>query len=58
MCRWIGYVGSPLNMDELILKPENSLIHQSLNSKEGVETTNGDGFGANWRSPLMRRCFR
>jgi len=48
MCRWIGYVGSPVHMEELILKPEHSLIDQSLASKEGAETTNGDGFGVGW----------
>jgi len=48
MCRWIAYVGSPVHMDELILKPEHSLIDQSLASKEGAETTNGDGFGVGW----------
>lgn len=48
MCRWMSYVGSPVRMDELILKPEHSLIDQSLTSKEGAETTNGDGFGVGW----------
>lgn len=48
MCRWIAYVGSPVHMEELILKPEHSLIDQSLTSKEGAETTNGDGFGVGW----------
>ncbi len=35
-------------MEELILKPEHSLIHQSLASEQGAETTNGDGFGVGW----------
>ena len=48
MCRWLGYIGSPLLMEELILKPKHSLIDQSLASEEGVETTNGDGFGVGW----------
>jgi predicted glutamine amidotransferase len=48
MCRWIGYIGAPVLMEELILKPEHSLIDQSLASKEGAETTNGDGFGVGW----------
>jgi glutamine amidotransferase len=48
MCRWIAYVGSPVNMEELISKPRYSLIHQSLASREGYETTNGDGFGVGW----------
>lgn len=48
MCRWVGYSGAPIFLEELILKPTNSLIDQSLSSKEGVETTNGDGFGLGW----------
>jgi len=48
MCRWIGYFGSPVLMETLILRPDHSLIDQSLASKEGAETTNGDGFGVGW----------
>jgi len=48
MCRWLGYIGEPLLMEELILKPEHSLIDQSLASEQGAETTNGDGFGVGW----------
>lgn len=48
MCRWIAYVGSPVNMEALITKPGHSLIDQSLASREGAETTNGDGFGVGW----------
>lgn len=48
MCRWVAYSGAPLPMEELILKPENSLIKQSYSSREGAETTNGDGFGVGW----------
>ena len=48
MCRWLGYSGGPLTLDELILKPEHSLIDQSLESRSGATTTNGDGFGIGW----------
>jgi glutamine amidotransferase len=48
MCRWLAYTGGPIFLEELILKPEHSLIDQSLASKEGAETTNGDGFGVGW----------
>ena len=48
MCRWLGYSGAPLYLEELLFKPEHSLIDQSLESKEGAETTNGDGFGVGW----------
>lgn len=48
MCRWVAYTGAPIFLEELILKPEYSLIEQSLASKMGAETTNGDGFGVGW----------
>jgi glutamine amidotransferase len=35
-------------MDELLYKPKNSLVVQSLHSQLGAETTNGDGFGVGW----------
>jgi glutamine amidotransferase len=50
MCRWLAYSGTPLLLDELLYKPAHSLIDQSLHSKLGVETTNGDGFGIGWYS--------
>jgi len=48
MCRWLAYSGSPLLLEELLLKPDHSLIDQSLHSKLGATTTNGDGFGLGW----------
>ncbi len=48
MCRWLAYSGSPVLLEELLYKPAHSLIDQSLHSKLGVETTNGDGFGVGW----------
>jgi predicted glutamine amidotransferase len=48
MCRWLAYSGSPVLLEELIFKPKHSLIDQSLHSRLGVETTNGDGFGLGW----------
>ena len=44
----MGYSGSPVYLDELILKPQHSLIDQSLSSRTGKFTTNGDGFGVGW----------
>ena len=35
-------------IDELLFRTEHSLIDQSLHSRMGVETTNGDGFGLGW----------
>ena len=48
MCRWLAYSGSPIPLEELLYKPVHSLIDQSLHSKLGAETTNGDGFGVGW----------
>jgi predicted glutamine amidotransferase len=48
MCRWNAYYGQPLLIDELLFQTQHGLIDQSLHSKMGVETTNGDGFGLGW----------
>ena len=48
MCRWLAYTGSPILIHDLLYRPENSLIVQSLHSTLGVEPTNGDGFGLGW----------
>jgi predicted glutamine amidotransferase len=48
MCRWLAYSGSPIYLEELLHKPDHSLIDQSLHARLGVETTNGDGFGVGW----------
>ncbi|MFF3676346.1 class II glutamine amidotransferase [Streptomyces sp. NPDC002120] len=50
MCRWLAYSGTPMLLDTILYKPAHSLIDQSLHSKLGVETTNGDGFGVGWYS--------
>ncbi len=48
MCRWLAYTGSPVLLTEVLYTPVHSLIDQSLHSKLGAETTNGDGFGVGW----------
>jgi glutamine amidotransferase len=48
MCRWLAYVGDPINVGAVLYEPQNSLIHQSLDSRLGAEPTNGDGFGLGW----------
>jgi predicted glutamine amidotransferase len=48
MCRWMAWSGQPLIIEELLFKPKHGLVDQSLHSKMGVETTNGDGFGLGW----------
>jgi predicted glutamine amidotransferase len=48
MCRWLAYSGTPIRLEELLVKRERSLIDQSLHSRLGATTTNGDGFGVGW----------
>jgi glutamine amidotransferase len=48
MCRWLAYSGSPIRLEELLVKRDRSLIDQSLHSREGATPTNGDGFGVGW----------
>jgi glutamine amidotransferase len=48
MCRWLAYIGTPLLLEELLYKPEHSLIDQSLHAQLGAGTTNGDGVGVGW----------
>ena len=48
MCRWLAYSGAPVLLEDLLYKPQNSLVVQSLHSQLGAETTNGDGFGVGW----------
>jgi predicted glutamine amidotransferase len=48
MCRWLAYSGTPIRMEELLVKRDRSLIDQSLHSQLGATTTNGDGFGVGW----------
>jgi glutamine amidotransferase len=50
MCRWLAYYGKPVRMDKVLFGPQHSLIDQSLHSRLGAETTNGDGFGVGWYS--------
>ena len=48
MCRFVHYLGRPLRLGALLTEPENSLIHQSYESREREEPLNGDGFGLAW----------
>jgi len=48
MCRWLAYSGPPLQLSDVLMRPDHSLIDQSRNARQNVETTNGDGFGVGW----------
>jgi len=48
MCRWMAWHGQPVLIEELLFNTEHGLVDQSLHSRMGAETTNGDGFGLGW----------
>ena len=48
MCRWIAYTGPGLRLDELLIKPERSLLFQSRHAMESTFAINADGFGVGW----------
>jgi predicted glutamine amidotransferase len=48
MCRWMAYSGDPILAEDLLFRPVHSIIDQSLHSRMGATTTNGDGFGIGW----------
>jgi glutamine amidotransferase len=48
MCRWLGYVGSPIEPRELLYDTERSLIEQSRMHGSGPGAPNGDGTGLGW----------
>jgi glutamine amidotransferase len=48
VCRWNAYIGQPLVIGELLYRTKHGLIDESLHSRMGAETTNGDGFGVGW----------
>ncbi len=47
----MAYKGTPIVIDNLLYKPNNSLINQSLHAREIEEPLNGDGFGLGWYVP-------
>ncbi|TAM00757.1 MAG: class II glutamine amidotransferase [Paraburkholderia sp.] len=48
MCRWLAYSGNAVQLETVLFRSRHSLIDQSLHSKLGATTTNGDGFGLGW----------
>lgn len=48
MCRWIAYRGKSVALENFVTAPTHSLMEQSLNAREAVARTNGDGFGFGW----------
>lgn len=62
MCRWVAYLGSPVPLADVLVRPDHSLIDQSLTARDlflpgsamasqfrdRAFPTNGDGFGIAW----------
>lgn len=44
----MAYSGDPIPAEDLLFRPSHSIIDQSLHSRMGATTTNGDGFGIGW----------
>ena len=58
MCRLLAYAGDPIYLEELVCKPQHSLVRQSLQAEEAVVVTNGDGFGLGWYADRHERGER
>jgi glutamine amidotransferase len=54
VCRWLAYSGPPLIIEDLLFKPQNSLIRQSRAASRSIVPTNGDGFGLGWYGTSRR----
>jgi gamma-glutamyl hercynylcysteine S-oxide hydrolase len=49
MCRHLAYVGPPVTLEKLIIKPEHSLLQQAFAPRHQTHgTINADGFGVGW----------
>lgn len=54
MCRLVAYLGkNEVLLDDVLVKPINSLVSQSLRARETDVPTNGDGFGLGWYVPSI-----
>ena len=51
MCRMVAYLGQDVLLSDVIVKPKNSIVMQSLHARESDVPTNGDGFGLGWYTP-------
>ena len=53
MCRLVAYLGHEVLLEDVLVKPVNSIIMQSLHARESSIPTNGDGFGLGWYVPQI-----
>ena len=53
MCRLVAYRGPNILLANVLVKPVNSIVLQSLHARESTIPTNGDGFGLGWYAPQI-----
>jgi len=54
MCRLLGYLGSKIQLNQLLYEPEHSLVVQSYQPQEMTSgLLNADGFGIGWYHPAQ-----
>ena len=53
MCRLVAYLGHEVLLEDVLVKPTNSIVMQSLHARESSIPTNGDGFGLGWYAPSI-----
>ncbi len=53
MCRYIAYLGNPIVLEDIVYRPPNSLIHQSMDAMQSPTRINADGFGVGWYNPAV-----
>lgn len=51
MCRLVAYLGHEVLLEDILVRPINSIVMQSLHARESEIPTNGDGFGLGWYAP-------
>lgn len=62
MCRLLGYLGSSIQLDRILIEPKHSLIVQSYQPQEMTAgLLNADGFGLGWydkKQPSLPYIYR
>lgn len=48
MCRLAAWIGDPISLEEVVIRPSHSLLEQSQDANEAKLSVNGDGFGIAW----------
>ena len=52
MCRLVAYLGRERALEDIVIRPPHSLLHQSAHADEAKVSVNGDGFGIAWYAAL------